>query len=96
MSHIFMNVVIIYDISDNKVRTKFHKLLKNLGINVQKSVFECDINEYELIEIRKFCKRHLDLDADSVRIYKICSNCMSNATVQGTTINLRPKMWEII
>ncbi len=91
-----MNVVIIYDISDNKTRTRFHHLLKNLGINVQKSVFECDINEYELVEIRRFCKRHLDMDTDSVRIYKICSQCMSKASVQGTTINLRPRVWEII
>ncbi len=91
-----MIVVITYDISDNKTRTKFHKLLKNIGINVQKSVFECEIDEYEIIEIRKFCKRHLDLERDSVRIYRICETCMSNATVQGTTINLKPKNWEIV
>ncbi len=91
-----MNVVITYDITDHKVRTRFHKFLKNLGINVQKSVFECDISEYELIEIRRFCKTHLDLDEDSVRIYKICSHCMSMAQVQGTTIKLRPQNWEIV
>ncbi len=91
-----MSTIIIYDISDNKTRTKFHKLLKNMGINVQKSVFECDISEYELIEIKKFCKRHLDFETDSVRIYKICYQCISKASVQGCTINLLPKTWEIV
>ena len=30
-----MNVVITYDISDDKTRTKLHKLLKNLRYNIQ-------------------------------------------------------------
>ena len=91
-----MNVVITYDIVDDKIRTKFHKFLKNLGLNVQKSVFECDISEYELIEIRRFCKKFLNLEEDSVRIYKICSHCMSKAEVQGNTIKLKPQNWEIV
>lgn len=91
-----MNVVITYDISDNKVRTKFHKLLKNLGYNVQKSVFECEMSEYDLIEIRKFCKSNLDFETDSVRIYRICTECLDKAEVQGVTIKLKPQTWAIV
>ncbi|GAB6887056.1 CRISPR-associated endonuclease Cas2 [Desulfothermus okinawensis JCM 13304] len=91
-----MNVVITYDISDNKVRTKFHHLLKNLGYNIQKSVFECDMSEYDLIQIRKFCVQYLDVETDSVRIYKICSDCLDKAQVQGTTIKLKADRWVII
>ncbi|GAB6163720.1 CRISPR-associated endonuclease Cas2 [Desulfothermus naphthae] len=91
-----MNVVITYDISDDKTRTKLHNLLKNLGYNIQKSVFECDMTEYDLIQIRKFCKAHLDPETDSVRIYKICSDCLDKAQVQGTTIKLKADKWMVI
>lgn len=33
--------VIVYDISNNKRRTKLHTALKNYGSPVQYSVFEC-------------------------------------------------------
>lgn len=91
-----MNVVITYDISDNKVRSKFHNLLKNLGYNIQKSVFECEMSEYDLMQIRKFCKHNLDFETDSVRIYKICSDCLDKAQVQGTTIKLKVDRWMVI
>ncbi len=91
-----MIIVIVYDITDNKRRTKLHKFLKNYGIPTQYSVFECKIDQIELKKIKRYCKEHLNADEDSVRIYKICSRCMSNAVVQGKGIKLNALDWEII
>lgn len=37
--------VVVYDISDDKERRKIDKLLKGFGFRIQKSVFECLLNE---------------------------------------------------
>ncbi len=91
-----MNVIITYDIVEDKTRNKLHKFLSNMGFNIQKSVFECEITEDELIDIKRFCKRILDLERDSLRIYRICSSCLEKAKVQGTTIKLKPETWKIL
>ena len=38
-----MFVVICYDVSDNRRRTRINNILKDFGTPVQKSIFECDI-----------------------------------------------------
>lgn len=37
--------VVVYDISSDRERTKVDKILKNYGFRIQKSVFECKLNE---------------------------------------------------
>lgn len=63
-------IVVIYDIMDNKRRTKLSKLLKGYGRRVQRSSFECQLTrkQYDKMinEIGKF--RH---PTDLIRIYRI-------------------------
>lgn len=66
-------VVVIYDISDNKRRLKLSKILKGYGYRVQKSAFEC------IIDNRTFKRLVKEVDLlvkreDLVRIYKLHSN----------------------
>ena len=65
-------VLIIYDIVDNKRRTKFAKLLEGYGKRVQKSAFEAmltDKNYYKLIDqIPAYIDRNGE---NSVRVYRI-------------------------
>ncbi len=91
-----MNTVITYDISNNKTRTKLHKFLKELGIHSQLSVFECRLDEREIRQIRRYCRDHIDFKTDSVRIYKVCSNCMRNAVLQGQGVTFSQLDWVII
>ena len=74
--------LLIYDIVDNKKRTKFAKYMEGYGIRVQKSAFEIRINK------QKFDKMLLGIPAfvsgeDSVKLYKIRGNrevyCWGNA-----------------
>jgi CRISPR-associated protein Cas2 len=91
-----MNTVIVYDIVSNRNRTRFHKFLKELGIHSQKSVFECRLDTHELGEIRKYCRKNLDLNADSVRIYRVCATCMDKAMIQGRGVVFSRLDWEIV
>ncbi len=91
-----MLCIITYDIVDNKDRSKFHSFLKDLGINAQKSVFECDLDDNDLYDIRRYCRKYLDLGQDSIRIYRICSRCYSKAIIHGQGISLSNLEWQII
>lgn len=67
-------LLVSYDISDNKVRSRFAKLLEQFGARVQYSVFEIR-NSERLLELLKaeieghFSK--LFSGGDNVRIYKV-------------------------
>ena len=83
-----MIILITYDITDPKRLRSTHKFLKEFGLNTQKSVFECDIDDIAIKRIRRFCKDNLELTSDAVRIYKICSHCMSKVELSGLGIKL--------
>lgn len=83
-----MITLITYDITDPKRLKKLHSFLKDFGLNTQKSMFECDIDHLALKRIRNYCKARLDLKEDSVRIYKICSPCMSKVEISGQGIKV--------
>lgn len=71
-------ILISYDISDNKLRTKFSKYLEKFGHRIQYSVFEIDSSERMLDNIicnieNKFEKRFDE--NDSIYIFKMSSTC---------------------
>lgn len=91
-----MITVITYDIADPHRLSRLCRFLKEYGIRSQRSVFECRLSRDELETIRKYCKTRLDLEEDSVRIYRICDRCMTRAFVQGQGIKLTITGWDII
>ena len=48
------NIIVFYDISDNKIRNKIVKILESYGIRMQKSVFQCEVNLRQLSSIVEF------------------------------------------
>lgn len=74
--------VISYDISDNRKRSKAAETLKDYGCRVQKSVFECRIENKTLRELKEMLSQIIDPRTDSVRGYLLCENC-------------RPQIWAI-
>ena len=47
-----MNVIVSYDISEDKRRTKIHKILKSYGQWVQYSIFECQLTDTQYAKLR--------------------------------------------
>lgn len=71
-------IIVSYDISDDKLRTKFAKYLLKFGHRLQYSVFEIDNSRRILDNIisdlkNKFEKRFTQ--SDSVIIFKLSSSC---------------------
>ncbi len=67
-------ILVIYDIEDNRVRNKVVKRLETYGVRVQKSAFECYVDDGRY---RNLVARLNGLvgEKDSIRIYSTASEC---------------------
>ncbi len=91
-----MLTLVAYDISQDKPRTRMHKYLKELGLNSQRSVFECEIEADARQRVAQFGTTLLDHETDSLRIYPICERCARKVQVQGQGILLLPRAFEVV
>lgn len=79
-----MRVVISYDISDTKRRTKIARLLEGYGYRVQLSVFECDVDARQLLKIQRELRRLVRGElAESVRFYPLEADSAERVVVIG-------------
>lgn len=78
-----MFIAVCYDISDDKKRAKVAHKLKDYGIRVQKSVFECILNEEKLKEMIEIITKDIDEEEDTLRIYQICETCKKKIKIYG-------------
>lgn len=62
-------VLVIYDVSNNKIRSRLVKFLEGYGVRVQKSAFECYVEESIYKKICLYAPKFIDKDTDSLRIY---------------------------
>ncbi len=75
---------VVYDISEDKVRTKVAKILKNYGLyRVQKSAFLGDLNRNRIDEIVLQCKELANEDKDSVYIFPMCEDDFKKVKMIG-------------
>jgi len=81
-----MFIVVSYDISDDKRRTRLHHTLKNFGTPVQYSVFECVLDETQFRRMKEAVAKVIKKDIDLVRYYSLCQRCQKHieATAHAT------------
>ena len=70
-------IVVAYDIEDDKKRTKVMKVLKNYGQWMQYSVFECNLNKEQFLQLQRRLSRLVNADVDSLRYYVLCESCQA-------------------
>jgi len=74
-------VLVVYDISDDKRRTKLHNLLLDFGTPVQYSVFECSVTPQALKQMLRRINTTIRPQKDRVRFYPICERCVAKIRV---------------
>ncbi|MBD8975634.1 CRISPR-associated endonuclease Cas2 [Veillonella magna] len=62
-------VLIIYDIVDNKTRSRMVKCLEQYGVRVQKSAFEALLTEVQYRKLIRESQRIINHQVDSLRVY---------------------------
>lgn len=67
-----MQVIICYDVSDNKLRYKLVKYLEKIAIRVQLSVFKAELKPAEISKLDKYAKKLLhNGEKGNVLIYHV-------------------------
>jgi len=68
-------ILIIYDIVNDKRRRKMVKCLESYGIRVQKSAFECYVNDTMYKNLLKKLEQIIDEKEDLLRVYRLTNRC---------------------
>ena len=76
-------IVVVYDISSDKRRTKLHKRLLDFGSPVQYSVFECLLEKKDFDRMKAAVRRITKPRIDHVRYYSICASCKKKIEITG-------------
>ncbi len=74
-------ILIVYDISNDKRRTRLHNTLLNYGTPVQYSVFECLLDRKAREKMKKAVRRVIRPKTDQVRFYYLCADCVARTEV---------------
>jgi len=90
-----MLVVAVYDVSDDRRRAKIGNVLKNYGVRVQRSVFECDIDNREFEQLRGRVKKMLRED-DGMRYYLLCGSCLQRVVVESGAAVTTAQLWFVV
>lgn len=77
-------VVVSYDITDDKRRTKIMKTLKNFGRHVQFSVFECELDKAAYDRLRGKLDKLVVPKEDNVRFYFFDEDAIGKIETIGT------------
>jgi len=78
-----MFYLVSYDIPDDKRRTRLAKAIKDFGDRVQYSVFECLLDDALFEQMTARITALLDMNEDSVRIYRMCGSCEKQIQIIG-------------
>lgn len=70
-------VVVAYDISKTKSRTKVAELLAQYGKRMKLIVFECMLTASQLRKLKAEVHKHLNPKKDQVIYYILCMDCFS-------------------
>ena len=74
-------ILVVYDISNDKRRTKLHDLLLDYGSPVQYSVFECLLDKKDEERMLKAIRKVIRPRKDAVRYYFLCAECAEKTQI---------------
>jgi len=88
-------LVIVYDISDNKIRTSLCKILERVCLRLQESVFIFQENDGEckilFHDIHTFYMRYKKKGNIQIGIFTVCEKCFKAAKFYGENFLLFDK-----
>ena len=81
-----MLYLVAYDICSPKRLRLVAKTCQDYGVRVEKSVFECDLDEGNFNSMWKELNEIIDHDDDAVIAYRICRTCVRNTLSAGVIV----------
>lgn len=78
-----MFYLVCYDITLDRRRNRVAHLLEGYGMRVQKSVFECLLNEYQYALLQRKLGQYIDAQEDQVRFYPMSAHTRRKVEILG-------------
>ncbi len=75
--------LVAYDIANPKRLSKVAKTCLDYGVRVEKSVFECDLEEDVFSTFWQELNELIDESVDAIVAYRICASCIKQALSAG-------------
>ena len=91
-----MLVLVVYDIPNNKRRTKLSKFLEGYGRRTQLSVFECFLNLDEMRQLHQLVADRVNSAEDNVRFYWISAEAVSRVLTIGSMEPKPPPTYYVV
>jgi len=88
--------IVCYDIVENRKRNRASEILKDYGIRVQKSVFECRLDEKSLPKLFNLLQKIIDKSTDSIRGYLLCESCRGKQISFGNETVMHEEDFRVI
>jgi len=78
-----MNMIVAYDIADEKRLASVAKIMLDYGTRVQKSIFELQVTPGVFREIKKRIEAVIDAEKDGVKYFPLCGRCAQTVEIIG-------------
>ena len=78
-----MHFVVAYDIVQDRRREKVMNTVKNFGLRVQYSVFECELTMQGANQLLERLRTLIDPRRDRVHMYPLCDACFFRSQSLG-------------
>lgn len=87
-------VLVVYDISVDRRRTRLHTALLDYGTPVQYSVFECWLTPAQHKQMRARVRKIIRPRKDHVRYYTLCGACVEK--IETTQVGEVTRLKEVM
>jgi CRISPR-associated protein Cas2 len=92
-----VTVVVAYDISEDKRRSRVAAVLQAYGDRIQRSVFVATLDTQRLQEVRQRIGEIINPTTDSVYVFRQCAACWEAVGVHGqATVEDEPLYWAVL
>jgi CRISPR-associated protein Cas2 len=78
-----MNMIVAYDIADDRRLTKVAKVMLDYGVRVQKSIFEVTVNKQVFREMKQRVEKIIVWEEDGVKYFPVCERCAGTVEIIG-------------
>lgn len=75
--------VVCFDIRDPKRLRRVSDELENFGTRVQRSLFECHLDDAQLVDLKQRISMQIDGKEDHVRFYPLCPKDIQDIIIDG-------------
>ncbi|MEJ5363370.1 MAG: CRISPR-associated endonuclease Cas2 [Spirochaetota bacterium] len=91
-----MKYLICYDICNPKRLTRVAKQLERMGIRVQYSFFNVELDDEMLNKLLQILMNLIDPKEDKIYVYPICTDCRKKVIIDGTGTLLDLNTYKIL